>query len=108
MANVPRGATYKEYEPPPLPIPEHTKTTETTPLLRVKKTPNIVEPENNDPPISPRVEPSQNQTQHEGPHIIPQCNAVYYQSICTVPLHYVNAVYNKETGNMEDCRQLIK
>eukprot|EP00957_Ditylum_brightwellii_P101636 7745752-Ditylum_brightwellii.AAC.1 len=98
MANVPKGTPYREYEPPPLPIPAHIKTTETRPLPRVEKPPNIVEPDNNDPPVSLRVE----QPQQEGPHIIPQCNAAYYQSICTGPLHYVYTVYNEETGKMEE------
>eukprot|EP00957_Ditylum_brightwellii_P187951 14310000-Ditylum_brightwellii.AAC.1 len=47
---------------------------DTTPALRVQtKLPNIIPPDNPTTP-SPRVQPRRSPRQHQGPHIIPQCN----------------------------------
>lgn len=96
--------TYKEYEPPPKKVPTHFKVKEMTPPLRVENSqPHVVEDDNNITRPSPRVAP-----QHNRPHVIPQCNAVYAQTMCTIPLYYVNHVYNENTSKMEEYRQLIK
>eukprot|EP00957_Ditylum_brightwellii_P028270 2135232-Ditylum_brightwellii.AAC.1 len=65
MTNTNHDIPYQEYEPPPIQVPVHMKTTEYTPPPRVEKQqPNIIHDENGTTPQPPRV-PAPNP---DGPH----------------------------------------
>eukprot|EP00957_Ditylum_brightwellii_P184981 14087569-Ditylum_brightwellii.AAC.1 len=103
MTNTKKNS-YTKYEPPPKQVPDHFKVKEMPPPPSVENNqPHVVEDDTTTTRPTPRVVP-----QHNGPHVIPQCNATYAQQICTIPPYYINAVYNENTGKMEEYQQLIK
>eukprot|EP00957_Ditylum_brightwellii_P011966 902664-Ditylum_brightwellii.AAC.1 len=91
MAKTSNDNTYKPYTIPQMDIPERIKTVNTTPPPRVPtKLPNIIPP---DDPTTPslRVQPCRSPRQHQGPHMIPQCNMAHHQYLSAIPPYFVNA-----------------
>eukprot|EP00957_Ditylum_brightwellii_P149965 11421603-Ditylum_brightwellii.AAC.1 len=108
MTNTSKDNKYTPYTVSPMNIPKRIKTVDTTPPPRVQtKIPHIIPPDDLTTP-SPRVQPRRSPRQHQGPHIIPQCNMAQHHYLSAIPPYFVNAVYKEDTGKMEEYRQLIK
>eukprot|EP00957_Ditylum_brightwellii_P151784 11558383-Ditylum_brightwellii.AAC.1 len=89
--NTSKDSKYTPYTVPPVSIPERIKTVDTTPPPRVQENkPNIVPPDDTTAP-SPRVQPRKSPHQHQGPHIIPQCNTIQQHYLSAIPPYFVNA-----------------
>eukprot|EP00957_Ditylum_brightwellii_P074743 5680970-Ditylum_brightwellii.AAC.1 len=105
--NTSKDTTSTPYTVPPVNIPERIKTVDITPSLRVqinkpttvnttppprvqKNEPNIIPPNDTNAP-SPRVQPCRSPCQHQGPHIIPQCNMAQHHYLSSIPPYFVNA-----------------
>eukprot|EP00957_Ditylum_brightwellii_P195940 14929215-Ditylum_brightwellii.AAC.1 len=87
-------------------VQESIKVKETIPLPRVQdNTLHIIPNDQNAPP--PRVPQGNNDMHAHRPHVIPQYNAIY-QHMCLIPPYFANAVYNEDTGKMEEYCDLIE